>query len=270
MKYRLFSVVLALVLVTLFMAVPRAQAHPRVQTRPFADMLCDGSSGQEGCHAFAYWYGSSVNHGNGSTFTVDNPGGSGFQFYRKGVYESNPNGYQIFLGVGKSDGVCSGLSFEFSISLNGALLTSNCKGVLNGDINQLVDAELSYFVSNGGGIFYNLTGKQSGNIWHLIAVSCPGCTQSFNYVENQFRIHYSSFTGHAVWGGQWINNEYFDGQWNYDASWFYPTIVNDMGIGPPPQARWVSYPNGAQNTGGDLWTCLYDSTYPSTQCNLGS
>lgn len=267
MKYRLFSVVLTLAcLVTLFMAVPRAQAHPRAQALPTANSDC-----QLDCDAYAYWNGSSTNHGNGSTFTVDNPGGSGFVFYDKSVTESNANGYVISLGV-DNNFECKGLSFYFSVSINNNTLFTDCKAVPtgpNGDINKLALFQLSYFVSNGGGIFYTVSGY-TGSIWDHKAYACSGCTQAFNHVENDFDIsYYPSFTGHAVWGGEWVDNQYFDGAWHYVTISNPPHLSynGQTNQGPPPQMFWFSPPNGSNN-GGDLWSCLYDST--TNSCNLGS
>ncbi len=277
MKYRLFSGVLALAfLLTLFTAASPAQAqahtHPRIQahTHPRIHAVPNTSSVcRVVCEAYVSWNGSSTNHGNGSTFTIDNPGGSGFQWYEKGVEESNANGYDIFLGLDKND-FCTGLSFFFIVSLNNNPLSSpDCTPVPNGDINKLALFQLSYYVSGGGGIFYTVSGY-TGSIWNHKAYACSGCTQAFNFVGNDFIIADSSFSGHTVWGGAWVENQYFDGAWHYDttAQMNPVKLSNDNGNGPPPQMYWESLPNGSQNDGGDLWSCLYDST--TNQCNLGS
>lgn len=265
MKYRLLSVALALAcLLTLFVAVPRAQAHSRAQARPNANSDCQPFYD---CEAYVYWNGSPTNHGNGSTFTVDNPGGSGFQYYTKAVFESNANGYYIGLGVDHNYS-CKSLSFVFTVVIHGNTLITDCTPVPNKDINQLALFQLSYYASNGGGIFYTVSGY-TGSIWNHKAYACSGCTQAFNYVANDFVIAYNSFTGHAVWGGAWVDNQYFDGAWHYDTNSNPPILLYGGGAsnGPPPQMFWFSPPNGSNN-GGDLWSCLYDST--SNSCNLGS
>lgn len=244
---------------------------PQVHARPYNSDACSGSV--LSCVGQTTWDGGSVGiHGDETQTIIDNPGGSGQQFYYKYIYGELSNGTNVEVGEIKDSAVCGGGSVEFFYEVNS--LGANCFSMNSGDINHSATFQFSWYTSGSGGIIIYFRGSTGDT-------PCgSGCfysnsdfkNYSFTRVQFVYAESNASFGGHEIWGGKWVGNQTFNG-----SNWFflYDTglsggwqLSNKYGAGPTPQGFWNNTPLGGQNAGGAAWTCVYDST--SNLCTIGS
>lgn len=246
-------------LLTLALSFTGSTAHATSRI-PTANLSCTPSF----CVAYNHWTGLSV-HGFRSVFTVDNPGGNttGYDKY----IEADINGSNAWVDVGISKGVngaCGSSSVEYYYQSAGH--AASCYSVNVNDINKVVDFAISYYTSNGGGAFAWIHGTPAGDD-PCTPCSIPGSVYTNPYNNAQMFLEYetnsSGFTGHAVWGGSWQGQQWFDG-----TNWNYVTTNGNQVVNPPPQLFWHTSPQIGGSQGGTLYSCVYDST--TNACTPGS
>lgn len=251
--------------------------------KPFANTtVCDDSGANPACFAHTSWSPSFTVHGITTTVELSAPNYSGSDYFLKDIVVKNGLSTVI---VGESSNINCGQSVDFFYSANGI---TRCFLANTNDYNLDAVFKIGYFVSNGGGWFITITGKN--NIYcNACPVSDSNSSVSINSVSYEQTLGNPSFGGHAIWGSDWVNNQFFDGSgWLFDGqngdmtgAQATTTLTNDvntfshsnLGSGTvssaiPPQMYWNSPPNGSTNNGGSLYTCDYDST--TNSCTIGS
>lgn len=256
---------------------------PSAMAKPLTSTVCYPSPF---CQQYTFWNPSTTLnvHGVASDFTIDNPS----SFYEKYIVEGfNQTSTELFVGE-MVNGTCgTGAYYYYATST-----TTTCAGSAANEVNSVVPFVLSYFVSNGGGAFIYIysSSSQCDPPTGPCKVSNSVFTNKVTFIEYSDLWQRQSFTNHGVFGGEWIDNEYYDGtQFLYDGTnsnltgaqartclsnaTTTPFCHNNLGSGDisnsiPPQGFWHSPPNGNVNQGGQLYTCIYDQT--NNDCTLGS
>ena len=227
------------------------------------------------CQAYASWGPHLSLHGAATTVETSTPnyGGTGNNF-DKDLAIVTGAGY-IDIGQESNNGgtvSCgSGNYYYYEVNDSGAS-ARHCFPVPSGDDNKDVLFKVSYYASNGGGWFIWIQGNGG---YLCTPTPCTYNTISDSYSSSPVTtvtytqtLANSSFSGHAIWGTDWINNQYFFTSWNY---WNSASSISlyrgDGGNPPPPQMYWNSNPNGSLNNGGSLYSCDYET---GTSCTIGS
>lgn len=191
------------------------------------------------------------------------------------------------IGTMSNDANCgSGNFFYYEVTGKNVNTGYVCFSIPNGDQNQLATFKASYFVTNGPGWFIWITGYDGAlcnpkPTCTYNAVQDPNATEMVTSSLCDQYLNNTGFTGHAIWGALWENNQSFDGTWRYDGTGGEITLHNNAGSDfnafyacgltsshAPPQMCWHSTPNGYHNSGGTLYTCDYDSS--TNDCTIGS
>ena len=264
---------LALVLPLLFMMflVSPAMARTTSRNMPLTTTLCNDNPGR-GCEATSSWSPVST-RGASSYVTVDNPGGSGQQAYYKFIEVLLSGGDYVEVGVIKVPGVFSG-HLEYVYAAGTLSGFQDLGQVPSGDINHDSLFQTSWFTSGTGGMIIYIKGASgdtpcgSGCFYNDSNFKNYPVTTSLQFVEEDN----SSFSGHEIWGGEWVLNKYFNGSsWAYDSTAATVVTANDNGTSGqnPPQMKWILVPNGSQNNGGDNNSCVYE-TGGDSSCVSGS
>lgn len=274
MKKRLFVLVTMIAL----MLVTSGLVHAK-HFIPASTTACSASF--DFCTSVSDWNSGVSIHGAATTVEVSNPSVSGSDFYDKfmqfGHTGSYPE-YTMSVGQGVNLAGCgSGDYYYFDYSdTSTSIHVTKCFPVPSGDVNNFTTFKSSYFVSNGGGFFIWITNSHGTN--YCTPTPCTYSTVSDSNAttpanDNQLDQEYkkSSFSGHAVWGVEFDDNQFFTTSWGYDATTSIITNKNINGQvppnNPPPQMYWNPAPNGSNNNGGNLHACEYDS---GTTCITGS
>jgi hypothetical protein len=245
-----------LIMVTVF-------AIPNVQAKLSTTINCTG-----GCESYEEW-SSGSNKGIGDTMTVSNPTINTTAGYwdRFLTDIQTSDGTELDIGIEKQgsggDGYfCSAyagneLYYFFSYGSQ----YKYCYLVPVTDVNNIAVFKIGYYVSGGGGMFFQIQGS-SGNNGCYSGCFIPGLDTSFNtvfYIEN---IN-DNISSHEVWGIEWIQNKYDTSNgWKYVHT--NPDVVS---VTPPPQMYWHEYPT-QDSTGGIMYSCVYNNN--NNSCTIGS
>ncbi len=171
---------------------------------------------------------------------------------------------QLFLGVTKSNtyinALCGvGLYYIAYLATN-TTKDLKCAQVPGGDINQESRFQVNPYVSNGGGMLVQIwNGVGVNRITDYISYA-DGAPRNFSKIDLQ-EIMADTISGHEVWGSEWQQNDWVQGNGHFVAQ----TVKGTQSGGVPPQMYW-NVPPSPNYPGGDLYSCDYDST--SNQCTL--
>ena len=219
-------------------------------------------------NSFLLW--ANAVHGAKTTFTVSNPPlGSGESWDRYLEGRAVSGGVPAYIGMEKGGGACPNDGYLYYFSYIPTYWTK-CVPVLSGDYNGLTTFIITYYTSGGGGTQFQWI-TPTGTEDRLDDVNVGSKGETFGGIELSEGI-VATFTGHKVWGSQWINNQW---QALSNSSWAYQNNPSYCGsgngcpedtLGNPPQMMWHVYPSD-NATGGDLWSCDYSS---GTTCYLNS
>lgn len=214
-------------------------------------------------------------------FTLSNPSvncanGEGYERY-VALPQSTSSDYSVYAGevlCANTDNLWGCTNDTLSVFLeidspSGQPLYTVCDSPLsNNDVNKLVDYQIDDYTSGGGGVNVWEKGEFSGHHYN----SCNPCsyffgrTNTFGSITLYEIMSTANFTGHRVWGSEWVNNQYDSTSGN---GWHFQGNGGTVVAGDPVQMGWHSVPAGSSNNGGTLYSCVYSSgTY--TSCVLGS
>jgi hypothetical protein len=137
-----------------------------------------------------------------------------------------------------------------------------CSVVSAGDINQNVQLQVSPYSSNGGGM-QAIIHRYNGTLVFQSYPYADGTPHSFSRNQHLEQIASVTWTGHLVWGVQWLYSQYYTGsQWQSQARGYdYQTVRGGV-----PNLYWYIVPV-PDNSGGILYSCVYD--YPYDPCYPG-
>ncbi len=262
MRLRLI-IVLPLFFVVLF--------SPIAQAKPSAATDCVDNN----CNAKVSYLHDNYWRGLASLFIVSNPGFSqnGVSYFRELYMEGGISGLvevgEVKWAYTGSGGICgnsTALQYFFdAYNTNGLLLKSDCVNVPSADINNLIQFQMGFYVTNGPGMWFEVEDGAIGAFDHC-SDPCfvKGALTTYDYLGLQENMT-DYVTGHQVWGSEWLNNEFqanINGNpWEYFGAAAPPNAPN------PVQMYWHADPMGSSNNGGILYSCVYSS---GSECTLGS
>jgi hypothetical protein len=209
----------------------------------------------------SYAYGGSI------IVTVSNPNLPSDGYWFRSLFELNTsnNGFaQIII-------VKNGSNFnEFGCPAGGPYYLmeagkdqSSCIPAPAGDINNPATLKIGDYVSNGGGNLLQVIGSSSGNN-HLFVPYSDNAVSTWNQKTYGEVIEDSNITTHLVWGSVWSFSSWYDSGFHQHYDTIYPST--DYSVppdkGPPPAMYW----NDHNNPGGDLYSCVYDTTSSDPPC----
>lgn len=276
MKYvRVILMLLFMLCGAAVLVVTPTEAH--AQSARFSSNSDCVSGGSFSCTATWELSGVSV-HGVGSDFTIDNPHIGSGEFFEKYVAAyTNGSGYEL---AGITTACTAGqLWYYYENDATGG----HCiKQVPSQDVNTTITVKVSYYASNGGGGFATILSR-AGSQCNPCSYPDSNLTNFFTKTDRVAILTSNAFTGHRIWGGEWVNNRYFVTSWNYeqdagvigissvhkdDGSIYLLCTTGGFASDPPPhQMCFNTLPSG-NSTGGVLYSCVYDSL--DNTCTLGS
>lgn len=227
-------------------------------------------------------YFQGTTYGMQTHIIVSNPGinsgNSIYYWYRNAVLKHNTNSDQInslVVGVGKSNAPVGNwcqssknylLLYVEGFDSSGTHMYTYCDsaGLPSCMINKGLWINVNPYVSNGGGMLIQAKSDVVGcftmtpQYWSYTR-GAPIDFSRINYEESI----YNDFTGHNVWGSDWTQNSWVEGNGTYVTQTVGASFLT---AGNPPQMRWYEEPY-QDNIGGDLLSCVYDT---GTTCTSGS
>lgn len=241
---------------------------------------------QTGCESWGEWNGGTT-YGMYTQYQVSNPDTSQCQvcnYARSSVVnlQGNDTTSSIVVGLMKQNGLNGWCGMANNNKLYyfvdafgsggiGNQIYLHCAGVPSADIGNNVAWKIAPYVSNGGGMLVQLfSSTYAGNVngtsafFISYAKGVPHSFTRIKYDEFFFGQPFTPSNSHWVAGVDWANNQWVQGAGNlvYHSTSFTATSF----YGRPVFMYW-DVPPEISNTGGDLFSCIYDA--PSG-CVFGS